>query len=357
MTRSVIASAHEPINPLLYRLLAHKFGDVKIANEGAPAYVQAMPDPLHPGRQLERASHWGEYYCVRCPFCADTGNKLWINHLYGADYAFNRRTRTYLAVCYKNGCLSNRGNREQLEDMIFGTYRKTTAKFPLKHVSGEFIPQPVEPPGAIDLLTTLPADHPAPTYLLSRAFVPAELEANFGVGYCRDVTSDRYAIMRRRLYIPIVQGGELLSWQGRALGEGVKPKYFNAPNTKKSHLLYNYDAAASKPFVVIVEGVPSVWRIGRPAIAPFGKSLSHWQQEKIAKTWADKPIFVLFDFDAQTDLEHACLQLKNQSLRAIPVTLPDARDPADYARDEIIALICAAGQRAGVSLSLSDFDW
>jgi len=346
----------DPINPLLYRLLLHKFGSVKIANEGGAAYVQSLPDPLRPGRYMETASSWGEYYCVRCPFCNDTANKLWVNHLYGADYAFNRRTHTYLAVCYKNSCLENRGNREQLEDMIFGTYRKTKAKFPLKPVSGEFVAQPVEPPGPIDLLTTLDSQHPAITYLRSRNFDPAQLENQFGVGFCRAAHTARLEIMAGRIYIPVMQAGKLLGWQGRAVNDYQRPKYYNAPDAKKSRLIYNYDSAATMPFVVLVEGVPSVWRIGRAAVCPFGKSLSHVQQEKIASTWRDKPIFVLFDFNAQSDIEHACLQLRHHGLRPIPVTLPDERDPADYAREEIIAIICAAAQSSDVSLTSQDFD-
>lgn len=349
-------SGSDPINPLLYRLLVHKFGSVKIANEGGAAYVQSLPDPLRPGRYMDRASSWGEYYCIRCPFCNDTANKLWVNHLYGADYAFNRRTHTYLAVCYKNGCLENRGNREQLEDMIFGTYRKTKAKFPLKPVSGEFVAQPIAPPGAIDLLTMLPDNHPAITYLKSRDFDPAELEQRFGVGLCRTADTARVELMAGRIYIPIMQAGELLGWQGRATNDHQRPKYFNAPDAKKSRLLYNYDVAAARPFVVLVEGVPSVWRIGCAAVCPFGKSLSHMQQEKIARTWRDKPIFVLFDFNAQADTEHACLQLQQHKLRAVPVILPDERDPADYAREEIISLICATARAAGVALTPQDFD-
>lgn len=343
--------AVEPLNPVLYRLILRRFGDVKIANEGAHAHVQVIQDPLNPKRTVERASSWGEYYCVRCPFCDDYGHKLWINHLYGSDYEYNRRTRTHLAICYKNGCIKNHGNRQQLEDMIFGGGRFVSGKLPIKPVTTEFVLKPVEPPGAIAALTELPDTHAAKQYVRSRNFDPNALSSDFDVGVCTSAGDTRYDIMRDRLYIPIFQDNKLASWQGRIVTETGGPKYFNAPGTSKSRLLYNYDKAKESSFAVIVEGVPSVWRIGRPAVALFGKSLSHFQQERIAATWRGKPVFLMLDYDARDDMEHAALQLKNRGVNVISVWLPDARDPADYTQKELFELLQRYSDVAAVDIA------
>jgi len=329
----------DPMNSVLYALLEQRFGDVHIANEGVSAHVQRMSDPLRPGRFVERAATWGEYYCVNCPFCKDTRQRLWINHLYGASYERGRRTRTHLATCYNEDCLATPGRYEQLEDLIFGRGRPVITKIAIKAPSTQVVHKAVEPPGEICSVAGLPEFHPAARYVRSRNFDPAVLDAEFQIGVCTYVEEPRYKIMLNRLYIPITFHGDLVSWQGRAVGEATKLKYFNCPGTSKSRVLYNYDRASEQPYVVVVEGVPSVWRIGDPAVCIFGKTMSLWQQITLSTTWAGKPIVLLLDQDARVEMEQAASLLKARSADVRMVYLPDDRDPADYTRAEIQGLI------------------
>lgn len=332
-------SGVDPLNSTLYALLEHKFGSIKIANEGVSAHVQRFADPLRPGRFVENPLTWGEFYCVNCPFCEDTRNRLWINHLYGSDFEHNRRKYTHLAVCYNESCTQNPGRRAQLETLVFGPGRPLFRKIQIKAACAEFTHRAVEAPGEICALGGLPEFHPAIKYLKGREFDTEILARDFQVGVCTFTENPRYNIMLNRLYIPVVMHNELVGWQGRATNDASVPKYFNCPGTSKSRMLYNFDAASKQPYVVVVEGVPSVWRIGPAAVCLFGKTMSLYQQTTIATTWGRKPVVLMLDHDARAEMDQGLAALRARGVNVQPVFLPDKRDPADYSADEIQSLI------------------
>lgn len=346
-----------PLNPTLYELLEYKFGSVRIANEGLPAQVQVVMDPIR-RRPMKRAAQWGEYYCVCCPFCNDQGHKLWINHTYGRDYdeTTGRRTDTHLAVCYKNSCLEVPGRAQQLEDIVFGAGRRMIKKMVVRQVAGDIVRRRIEPPGKILGFDSLPDYHPAAEYLSSRGFDPLQLTADFKVGVCTEYSDDRYRLMKGRIYIPVTFNYELAGWQGRVVGDAGMPKYYNSPGMQKSQVLYNYDAALEMPAVVVVEGVPSVWRIGRAAVCLFGKTMSAWQSNTITTAWSGKPVFLMLDNDAQKEIDSAVTELCRHGVNVVPVILPDARDPADYSRAELRDILGAAADAVEVKVDMSFMD-
>ena len=359
MSRPPRAARPEPLNPVLYNSLVHKFGDVKLANAGVPAVVHEVFDPLR-NETVKNATCWGEYYCVNCPFCNDVGNKLWINHQYGATYneQFHRRNDTHLACCYKNSCLSVAGRYKQLESLIFGIGAPVLKNMPIRHVSGDFNPQPCVPPGTIVSFHDLPDDHIAATYLRSRGFDPKQLSTDYGVGLCTETYSEdeRIKIMRQRIYIPVVFNSQLVSWQGRVVGDRKQPKYFNRPDSSKTTLLYNYDAASKQAGVIVVEGVPSVWRLGKSAVCLFGNTLSTWQCNTIATTWANKPVFYVLDRGTEDVIEKGVEALCRHGARVIPLILPDSRDPADYPVSEFKLLLQAAADSVSEQVDFSFMD-
>jgi len=342
-----------PLNPVLYRLLLKKFGSVKISSEGCPAYYQRVPDPFRPNKTILHSSFWGEYYCVRCPFCNDQRYRLWINHLYASEVFNGRRQLTHLAICYNNHCMTVPGRAEQLEELIFGlgAHLRPHA-LPIKPVTAAIEPKPITPPGTIVSLRDLPSDHEARQYVISRGFDPDVLADKFDVGFCAAVSPDTTTACKGRIYIPVKHNGALVGWQCRAITDAAKPKYLNAPAMKKSTLLYNYDQARSQPFVVVVEGVPSVWRLGAAAVCLFGKSMSMAQHNLIVKTWANKPIFLLLDQDAKFEMEQAAALLSRSASRVIQIILPDTRDPADYSFSDISTMLLDRAAAEGVLASL-----
>jgi hypothetical protein len=345
---------HEPLNPVLYRLLLQKFGEVIFANEGCSAYFDRLPDPHDPRRKIIHSSSWGEYYRVCCPFCSDRSHRLWINHCYASEVAYGRRQLTHLACCYNDNCISEPGRAEQLEQIIFGVGRNLRPRpLAIKPVTSMFEPKPVEPPGTIVKLSDLPADHPARLYVQARHFDPDWLTLKFGVGYVAEVDDPKNAAVRDRLYIPIIYRNDLVGWQCRAIKSTSAPKYLNAPNMRKSALLYNYDQAATQPYVIVVDGVPAVWRLGAAAVCLFGKSMSMFQQNLIAKTWPGKPVFLMLDNDAKLEMAQAENLLRQQSLRVVPIALPDARDPADYSIEAVTEMLLDSATAANVLEALT----
>lgn len=340
----------DPLNPVLYGLLQHKFGSVRIHNAGCAAQSRFVRSVSDPTRVVSEDYAAGEYYAVCCPFCNDCDHKLWINYRYGSEInsRTGRREKTYLACCYKNECIRVPGRSQQLEDLVFGQHRRGLLTPPLLQVEDEFAPPPViTPPGEIVSLADLPDDHPALVYLRSRNFDPHSLAQDYSVGVCT-VPNTGYSLMRNRIYIPVFSNGQLVGWQGRAVGDASHPKYYNSQGMQKSRILYNYDAAARQPFVVVVEGIPSVWRIGAAAVCLFGKSMSHWQRVTIATTWVNKPVFLLLDNDAATETEKCFSELNRHGTQVVPVFLPDSRDPADYSREELFDLLHRTAAAVGV---------
>lgn len=153
-------------------------------------------------------------------------------------------------------------------------------------------------------MNELPADHYAVTYIRDRRFHnPQYLSDAFGVSFCLRA-DDQYRPAQNRIIAPVWQHGVLVGWQGRYPDDidwkvtGI-PKYYTRPGMHKSKILHNLDNAKLRPFVVVVEGVTSVWRIGGPAVACFSKSISGGHHSLIYEHWAGKPVLLVLDPDAR----------------------------------------------------------
>ena len=368
----------QPLNPTLYGLLRSVFRGVRLANEGvamigAPSMVSAFDMPVVGSRMGDSGVlpwsdvstrrtvsvplTWGEYYRVCCPFCRDSRYRLWINHLYGTRDD-GGTPQAWLAHCYNNECTTDPVNRQRLENMIFGVInrrdRPNMAIVPGEDTSAELTV--VQPP-AVVLLDQLPPQHPARVYLISRGYCPDYLARYYGVGYITHSPVEQRGA-DNRIYAPIYMHGQLVGWQGRYVGDldwhnkalRLPPKYFNTRAGHKSRMLYNYDSAKLWPFVVVCEGITDVWRIGGPAVALFGKSMSG-QQRILLNDWAGKPIIIALDSDARDKSEGIFTEIRRYG--ASPVVLldlPDGMDTASYTHEVIVSIIRSAASRAGISL-------
>jgi hypothetical protein len=345
------------LNPGLYWRLERCFGGVRVENPGDPGWGGGGIDPV----TLRPRSHGrgGEEYIVVCPFCADRRGHLYINYRYGLRDPETGSDNTGLAHCFRRDCLSDPEHRRELADRIFslvahdfGSVRGLPpASAREARVRCSTI---IEPPADLIALTELPADHRAAEYLTGRGFDLAELGRLWGVAYC--VEPCAYHAMLCRLYIPIRMGGLLVGWQGRYAGDrdwgacGV-PKYYNAPGLRKGQLLYNYDRAMAQPFVVVVEGVTDVWRLGPPAVALFGKSASPEQARLLAAGWHGKPVVILLDPDAADEAEKVRRQVTAlHPEQVFVVTLPEGLDPGSCPRDELWEFLRAEARRQGANL-------
>ena len=353
--------------PQLYRELQRLYGTVQIANEGETQICSTVRNPLS-GRLDEQMVSPGEYYRVCCPFCDDQRHRLWVNYQFGQfDSRFQGKRRLHLAVCYNEGCLQgNPDNRQKLADSLFTLKNRNVRD---KYLPEAFTLQrgrteprtlsEVQPPGTIAPLSKLPADHVAVRYLLDRGYTP-ETFTTYGLGYC--VTADpRFREARGRIIIPLFMHGKYVGWQGRWpadvnwKAEGIA-KYYTMPGLPRGQLLYNYDRAREKPYVVVVEGVTDTWRSSDYFVACLGGALTHAQRSLLASTWRDRPIVLLPDGgQAERDtMTNTVVQLEalvtHTRTQVIPVRLPDGYDPDDMAPQARNEIIYAAAAKCGVKL-------
>lgn len=98
-----------------------------------------------------------------------------------------------------------------------------------------------------------------------------------------------------RVIIPIRNGDErIVAYQGRAIGD-VKPKYRMTDESEcledPTGFLYGIERADGES-VIIVEGVPGVWRLGPGCVATLGID---WKKQQANRLRRFKNRFILFD--------------------------------------------------------------
>lgn len=129
-------------------------------------------------------------------------------------------------------------------------------------------------------------------YLLGRGYNPDTLEKDWELGGTAHLSKD----WSWRVIIPIHNAnGETIAYQGRAIKEGVRPKYkmtddedcLEDPKT----ILYGIDKAVGEA-VLVVEGVTGVWRIGPGTVGTLGID---WKKAQANKLRGYKRRYILFD--------------------------------------------------------------
>jgi hypothetical protein len=338
-----------PLNRHLYNALQRRFRRISISSEGE----RYVPGPIvgiyANGRQQRSLFCAGEYYRVNCPFCRDSRQRLYINHMFGVVDPVTGDDHLHLAHCFNEACIGDRPMQRRVYEMIypFGYGRRqtqaqiTSSSTSVLSVAATRIvlPQNLVP------LTDLAASS-ACRYLLSRGFDPEYLIATYDVSFCPQSATPPPAITDR-IVIPVYSspavfsGGlpgadwRLAGWQARAVHEplGREPKYLSARGMKKSQLLYGLrQSLATTGPVVIVEGPTDVWRLGPGAVALFGKDASAAQQEKLICSFRRRPLVILLDRDAQLEanlLHQKLSQARRDQNDIAPVilgTLPVGRN-------------------------------
>ncbi len=164
---------------------------------------------------------------------------------------------------------------------------------------------------------------------------PQELAEEFELYYC---AHDANPFVSERIIIPVRMGGKLVGWQARKAGAPVadEPKYYTAPGTPKSRVLYDYDRAKEAEFGVVVEGVTDVWRVGPPAVAVMGARPSATQLALLVNAWRGKLLVNALDADQdQVALRRVEAALRSNGVHAMRLPLEEGRDPGDYTTGEI----------------------
>lgn len=342
------------LNPDLYnRLIKNKsFGQVKIANAGQKlVYSLVSVGDRIKKRIIER----GEAYRINCPFCGDKRQRLWLNHTWGQYDPDTGYRNMYLCICYNENCLASQENRDALYKMVYddfsdsdpnseiGLFNQPSIK-PVIHDDQE-INYDLERPKSVDLpqgfvrIDYLDSSHHAVQYLKSRNFDQKYLGQYFHVGYCYRPNNEHF-MTYDRIIIPMYQEGTLVNWQARYIGEPpdkTVAKYYSAPGSTKSKILYNFDLAIRYGFVVVVEGPMDVWRFGPEAVALLGHVASVFQKRLLLSYW--KKIIILLDEDAYDKALELSSSLQSPFYSEKPdvtlIKLPSGTDPADFSTEVI----------------------
>lgn len=300
----------EPLNPRLHRALVKKFRTVIISNEGDRYIGTQQESSYRRGRIQNPPLYAGEYYRVSCPFCDDTRQRLYINHMFNV-VAEGGDDHLYLAHCFNGECIDCRSVQTRLVEIIFPFGYRSRQRLVMQQ------PRAVESVQALDQIVTLPPSAPlqdpmserAWEYLANRGFDPQEISDRWGVTYCL-IAPNVSPRVHSRIIIPIhhYQVGlgssvaiRLAGWQAREIhSAGSSCKYLSMAGMRKSHLLYGLPSAVTTTGpIVVVEGPTDVWRLGTNAVALFGKSISPHQIALLNSHLGNRPLVIALDRDAQ----------------------------------------------------------
>ncbi len=331
------------LNTALYTSLVVRFGDVKIVNPDQPMSGEYEYDPIHDRKTLS-IHDWGESYCVSCPYCGDTRQRLYVSHRFGIHDSNTSSNNLRFLRCFNEECFKKVPERRLMfRDQIFGM-SNMNSRGPSHSLCVPSVkeapstPQIIGWPGAMISLPNLPADHPAIMYLRSRGFDPHILAERYGIQWC-ERAKPGFRQAEHRIIIPVFKDGVMVGWQGRWPGEldwkktGIL-KYYTSPHMPRRMLIYNGDLAMTRHFLVIVEGPMSAWPLYPVGCASMGKSLSYYQILNLSEYGKSHSIVVLLDPDAREEANKLTERLKKVSSHVANVVLPDGKDPGSYATDQ-----------------------
>lgn len=272
----------------------------------------------------------GHHHCrpgwiqLDCPYCGKNSGKF---HL-----GYNKHSHYF--VCWKCGGLPL---IRTLADITGFSYKES------KQLCGDI--DPVEEEVIVEKRGTLIVPrscrtllHQHKEYLRSRKLNPDEIVQLWhvkGIGIASELSW--------RLFIPIEQRSEVVSWTTRSLKPNAVLRYISAkPEEEKlnhKHLLYGSDFVRHS--VVVVEGPIDVWRIGPGAVCTFGLQYTQQQLLKLVKY----PIrYICYDNEPKARTRAVALA---ESLGVFPgqtyqITL-DAKDAGEASEKELRKLRKATG--------------
>jgi len=349
---SETVAGFQALNPVLYGGLCRLLGSNARRNTWKVCIKKGSDGRKYASRKVMAR---GEEYRVRCPFCKDTQQRLYINHRFGV---WDEKTQTHnlwLANCYRRNCLSDEYTAKRLYSSIYGLAGGRHVKLKEGKAPEAVGVREIAWPGPVvrmDRLAIKIPEHPAVAYLQQRDFDPVILGEEWGVHFCPK--SDKYRLAEQRIIIPVHFDGQMVGWQARFVGDDLGDlslkqagicKYWTSPGLPVSQTGYNFDSAILHPILVVVEGVTDVWKTGPASLAVLGNKMSPILRKKLVTEFCARHpggiIAVMLDPtvpEVQKNKPHHIEILTNQlrntgaPLTVVPVFLPEGEDPGtmDY---------------------------
>lgn len=347
------------LNPMLYRRLKRKFGEVKVSNEGEALDYKVRTNPVTNKPYLDFIQR-GEQYRVACPYCLDTRFRLYISHRWGQRDTTGRKM-TFLAKCFNENCLTE---SENWRDFIETLENNDDSLEQARVLPGEKNPEAartVKWPGPCKRLDELPEEHKARAYLRSRDFDPDVISRLYGVCYCED---SHHFSARNRIIIPVYDKEAMKGWQARFVGElpwkdpkekrGLPPKYFSCPNSQfRSQCIYNWDRMKQWSTGIICEGPMDVWRFGVMAGCIFGNTMTDVQKRKVAAVFKRRTLVLLLDpEESESRSTERTVEWFEQRMpgQFAAVKLPKGTDPGSLEREFLREIVRVEAAKQGVKV-------
>jgi len=262
------------------------------------------------------------WLAVNCPYCDDTGFHGGIplsgSHYYCwrcAGHKLDETLRLLSGLSY----FDYKTAKEQY-DGIDSFYEELNKKYSHK--------DKIELPG-------MPLTAHDRKYLRNRGYNPAYLADRYGL-----LSGKPFSDWEYRVIITIRNNGRLVSWQGRDTSGYPDRIRYKTLATELSvmdakSILYNIDNCKND-FVGVVEGAPSVWRLGDNFCATLGTSVTEAQIRRLSKF---KRVVIVFDSEvaAQTRAQKLAGQVASlgASVEVVDMELGDKRDPGDMTEKEV----------------------
>ena len=274
---------------------------------------------------------------TECPYCGGV-DKLWANARTGKWVCYSCRAGGALPslVAVVEGC----SHREAVQ-FVAATVRRSLSKSVTKAREAfddtrRTDTQVEDEPAALELPDDfVPVfDREAwcwnlPRYMVERGIRP-RTALSYGLGFCR---SGRYG---GRLILPAHQFGDLVFFQGRAMG-AFAPKYLSPAVAGAGGTLYGLDEAVGVSDVLVVEGpldVVSLAQRGYNAVSLLGKELSRSQANKLHRAGFTQAV-LLMDGDAIPWGATGAETLARIGIEVLLAKLPPEHDP-DSAPDDVL---------------------
>lgn len=161
----------------------------------------------------------------------------------------------------------------------------------------------------------------------------------FDLGLCQEhgLGWVRHGDYQLRMIVPVLLDGEVVSFQAVDVTGRAKVPYLDCPKDRamvpNKHLLYGLDEVGEQ--VILVEGVTDKWRMGRDAVALFGKNWSMKQLVLLHARAGGRRLKVLLDLDAMREGRKLLDRLHELFNDVLIGNLTHVKDPAELGDEEV----------------------
>ena len=206
-----------------------------------------------------------------------------------------------------------------------------------------------------DFLEPIPFNHP----FLAKRCISEAAAKHYRLAITRNDLS--------RVWFPVYFGGKLRGFSARSIFKIALKKWKHDRGLPSSRLLYGFDDAKDKPWVIVTEGpldVVRFWDLGfKNAVALFGTSMSVTQKVLIRQNWGRILIALDGDEPGRDAAKVLAEQLSNKAKYLGILTFPNDKDPGDLeSKDEFIAYCQSnvevlVSKREGITWSMAMKQW